>query len=805
MNCPCDELIFPAPLNIAAGLGSLPRQIATFPEFRAAMLAAIPGKGPLVMWRARSTADFGIMLLEMWAYVCDCVSFYDEVCGNEMFVRTAQQRSSLRGLTGLLGYIPRPAVAAVADLAVFVDGRIAMTLPAGTAFRSGAFPGGAPQVFELPAPASVHPFDNQWTIAPNRPPTIDGGKGIPSLSLTYLRLDRKTNKLKKGSIFLFEVIGSPSHTAARTVKAISDFAAQDGATYKKIEWDGPITVPGNTPISSIRLSSPTRVAHLWPKQDMAGDASINNTGGGTFLHFDSVYQGIGLHSQLIVEKNGEVRYFSVTSASTIQVQLVAGTTTTVKDKDGNVTATVTSPDINMDVTDVALGMSINNPARKPPGAADWDGSDAPAVNVHYAFAEVATVVAPAWTTLIQGDPLNLLPPVEKPQNGKSPARFLLEDKDGTGFEPTGGVDFSTGALTLDSATPIPGALQVLVQVYGNVVTVVRGETVPMEVLGAGDATILNQQFKLKKSPLTYTASGAAGNDSGVASSLSVYVDGVLWAEAPTFFGVNDGDQVYIIRQNDDGDSVVTFNGRLATGSLVTATYRFGAGKTSPPAGSIKQLARPVTGLKTVRNPVAAFGGDDAEPASKIRTLAPRSALLLGRAISIPDMQAAALGVPGVRAASAEWNWSKEGQCAVVHVYYIGDGGLQKTIRQRLRSLSDSTTPIRVEVATSVPVTLSISLETDPKRLESNVLPAVRQALMDTDRGLLPPERIGIGLPLFRSQIFETVLSVPGALAVDGLFWNGKAFDPWGVTPGAGKYFDLEKGTLLLNGKAGSGG
>ncbi len=333
-------------------------------------------------------------------------------------------------------------------------------------------------------------------------------------------------------------------------------------------------------------------------------------------------------------------------------------------------------------------------------------------------------------------------------------------------------------------------------------TAVRGETVPWEVLGTGDAAILNQSFKLKKSPLTYTVSNS---DAGVSSALKVYVDGVMWTEVPSFFGAREHEQVYIVRQNDDGDSLVTFNGRLPTGSVVAATYRFGAGKASPPAGTIKQLARPVTGLKSVRNPVAAYGGDDAEPASQIRTLAPRSALLLGRAISLPDMQVAASGVPGVRAAGAEWNWSTVVQSAVVHVYYIGDTALKGSIFQRLRSLSDSTTPIHVDQATGIPVSLSLSIDVDPRRLEADVLSAVRTALMDSESGLLPPERIGIGRPVFRSQIFEAVLAVPGALAVNGLLWDGGDFPTYGVSPGAGNYFDLEAGTLLLNGKAGGNG
>ena len=39
-TCRCDTFEHPAPLEIAAGLPVLPRQIAGFPEFRQAMLAA---------------------------------------------------------------------------------------------------------------------------------------------------------------------------------------------------------------------------------------------------------------------------------------------------------------------------------------------------------------------------------------------------------------------------------------------------------------------------------------------------------------------------------------------------------------------------------------------------------------------------------------------------------------------------------------------------------------------------------------------------------------------------------------------
>jgi hypothetical protein len=264
-----------------------------------------------------------------------------------------------------------------------------------------------------------------------------------------------------------------------------------------------------------------------------------------------------------------------------------------------------------------------------------------------------------------------------------------------------------------------------------------------------------------------------------------------------------------VRQNDDGESTITFGdgvrgSRLLTGANnVVAGYRFGAGKATPPVGSIHQLGKPVKGIKSVRNPVAATGGDDAEPASGLRTYAPRSALLLGRAVSILDMEAAAASAAGVRAVRAEWRWNALRQRPLVQIWYIGAASLAATISQKLRGLSDPTTPIEVEQAQPVPLTLSVAVQIHPRHLEATVLPAVRSALLDTQTGLLAPERIGIGLPLFRSRIFEAVLTAPGAVAVTGLLLDGVAFDPYGISPGAGKYFDLESGILLLNGKAGA--
>jgi hypothetical protein len=833
VRCPCDTLVFPPPLTIPAGLSSLPRQIATFPEFRAALLSALDGEAALTGWRARSSDDFGVMLLEMWAYVCDTISFYDEVIADECYVRTAQLRPSLRKLVALLGYVPRPAVGATVDLAVIAQGRQYVTLPKGIAFRSGAFPGSAPQVFELDADSRVHPFTNRWTLERTRPATLEPGPGYASSRSTFL-VDLRSVAVKRDQLLLVQDLSTPANTRMRTVTSVDSVAAADGATYKQISVANSVPIDGSTLLTNLRLTTPGRKATIWQQSITfwpwnwwnvfggggtvflsASSLSVGPIFGGdfptglfdiwnsTYVVFDALQRQIQLHDVLVLEKSGDFRWFTVADMGEMSASLPAPGDTTITDSGGNKT-TVSSPAPQVQVTWVVLDAEMNDPTRREAGSADWQSSDAAYIKVHFGFRRAATPTVAANTTLAPGDPMILTPPTPAPQDGKAPGLFLLQDLDTNAVEVSANIDFAGGTLT--PVDPLKQPLVALVTAYGNVVRASRGETVQNEILGSGDASLANQTFKLKKRPLTYFSAP----DSAI-STLRVYVDGLEWSEVPSFFGAGPGDQIYIVRQNDDGDSFATFGDgirgcRTTTGvNNILAFYRFGAGKASPPAGSVHQLARPVNGIASVQNPLAASGGDDAEPADSLGTYAPRSALLLGRAISIPDMEAAAASIGDVRAVRAEWRWNTLQQCALVQVWYIGAATVAKAVKQKLRGLSDSVTPIAVDQATPIPATLSLSIEIDPRRIETDVLAAVRTALMGPGIGLLTPERIGIGLPLFRSRIFEVVLAVPGAVAVTGASWNDAPLHRWGLSPSAGNYFDLENGALLLNGKADSNG
>jgi predicted phage baseplate assembly protein len=378
--------------------------------------------------------------------------------------------------------------------------------------------------------------------------------------------------------------------------------------------------------------------------------------------------------------------------------------------------------------------------------------------------------------------------------------LLLDAKDNGAFA-NGSVDINPAGqgrvfLAANTATFDP-PLRTPVTVFGNLVQATRGESVLNETLGSGDATQSFQTFKLGKHPLTYINDPAAPN--GRRGTLEVRVNGILWKEVSSFFGAKPESEVYTVRHDDNGDTFVRFGDgvtgtRLPTGvDNVTATYRFGAGAAKPPAGGIGQIAKPVEGLRRVVNPVAAGGGADADQPKDIRRNAPKSALILGRAVSIPDFEALAREFGGVVNAQAEWAWDERSQNAVVKVVFISDGGdIAKELRAFLIGFADPNTPLVAIEAKAQTSKLVIDLEIDSRFNTKTVADNVTQKLIEAETGLLAKQNIPIGRALFRSQIFDAVLGVDGTQSVRVMTVDGEPA-PFAIAATANGYRDFLEG------------
>jgi predicted phage baseplate assembly protein len=395
-----------------------------------------------------------------------------------------------------------------------------------------------------------------------------------------------------------------------------------------------------------------------------------------------------------------------------------------------------------------------------------------------------------------------------------PKQLLLLGDDGFGAPLAGSAEVGdTGAGRIEpdqGANEFAQALRTPVRVFGNLVRATRGESVVNVVLGSGNAALAFQKFALGKTPLTYLNDPAAPD--GRRSTLQIRVNGLLWREVPSFFGVGSDEEVYIVRRNPEtGQTVITFGdgqtgARPPTGvNNIVANYRFGAGAAAPPANSITQLARPVLGIRGAENPVPAGGGADGDRPKDLRRNASDSALLLGRAVSLQDFEALAREF-GVINARADWTWDRKTQRAVVKVWFIPNGDAsaetnESELKATLLGQADPNTPLVARQAEAVPAELIVDLIVHPRFNSDEVELAVAETLTDPEFGLLALENIPIGGPLFRSAIFEQVLSVNGVESVRALTVNGKR-SPAVLQTKQGRFYNFLPQLIVGNTAAG---
>ncbi len=799
--CECDQFVHPIPLNIGAGLDTLPRQIATFPEFRRAMLHSIKDQEieiidqnnvpvklkPLTNWRARDKDDLGIMLLEMWAYICDSLSFYDQVLANETYIRTSFLRPNLRKLVALLGYIPRPAVGSVVELAALADGRLQLKLPVGTAFRSGAFEGNPPQVFELDTDTFIHSLTNKFAVkAPHF------GKISQNNPKEFL-VDLK-GEIKPDNLLLVINNAEANQNSGEKVWALEKYVGNNQVTYNKLFFNNPTKLLANAKLKDIQLLKPNLSAGLWTLNDTANTINANN------IVLNVLSDQIKANEYILMAYQNQLRWYKIVAVNTVMKTTITANTMIIN---GN---NFTIPGVQSPVTQLVLDVNVNDSARKKPDTPDWNAAYIGGITVFFGMALAGNIVDEPNQSLNPTDDLFIANKIERPIEDFTTNHFLLKDKNTFGVSVGGAVDYDLNKILLDQDNGWLSPLTNPVEAFGNVITATRGESVLNEKMGSGNAAIANQSFKLKKKPLTYHLSPTAGNDSGVKNTLTVHVDGIKWTEVVNFYGKTETDQIYIVRQNDEGESTITFGDgiggqRLPSGvDNIICNYRFGAEAAVPPAGSVNQIAKPVKGLQSVKNVLAAYGGADAETEENLRTYAPKSALILGRVVSLADMEALTASFPGVRAVQTEWRWDTNKQKATAHIYYIGDAGLSASISQKVRAYADPTIPITVENAQSKPLSVSLNIKVDTNYLEKDVLSELRASLLYAKTGIFAPENIGIGKPLFRSKIFEAVLKIAGTETVQSILLNRENFSKYAVVPGIGFYFDIETAFLEINGE-----
>ncbi|MFN3388424.1 MAG: M20/M25/M40 family metallo-hydrolase, partial [Allosphingosinicella sp.] len=664
------------------------------------------------------------------------------------FLRTAPEGAALQRLVALLGYRPRPAVAAAITLAAIADAKGPAEIPAGTQIRSKGVPGIPPQIFETDADAIADPRLNAWELAPLRPTAFGGlfafAAGAPGVL--------------PGQTVAFLLDGAPC--GAGQVVDVQATRMPDGAEYRVATFTAWPSALTGRPLGSIELRIMTQSAG--PTAFAPFDGTPPTGTARTQWMLDSVYPQIAANDVVVLEASGSYSAAVVSNATIASIQLG----TAAQPVAGKVTQLTFA-------TPVAMGRvhfrpmpagRLTNPAAAELLPEDLLASRAGLGPVpSLAGAEVAEMIAA----------------------GAGDAGVALAGS--VSVDPRGRPTLAGTAITERSAE----LLAVPVRYHGNLIAATRGETVRDEVLGSGDSTRPWQTFRLKKKPLTYLPDATAPG--GAAPELEVRVNGILWRRVESFFGVRPDERVYIVRHDAAGETDIMFGDltRPPTGTRnILASYRWGAGADLPPPGKVTQLVGRLPGIARLVAPLEARGGADAEAADAVRQKAPRAASRSGRAVSIDDYAALTTGYAGVLAAQVQWVWVPGAQRAGVAAWIINESGdVSAELRAALREAGDPLIPVSVSPAVPSEHALTVEIVADPAYVAADVCTAVAETLEDAESGLLAPANAAIGGALFRSRIAQVAARVEGVADVRRIVVDG-ADMPTALSPGAGRYLSF---------------
>jgi len=283
------------------GLSAIAYRVGTQPLFKRSMLkrlsdiAGIPVLQPLTGLRTRSDNDFSIALLDAWATAADVMTFYQERLANESYLATATELRSLLELARLVGYEPRPGVAASTYLSFTLEQEPKINLPgvpglprftsivlpvngtpgvphacpvpAGTRVQSVPGPGESPQTFETVEDIEARADWNAMVPRLFRPHPNDSHLG-------RLVLDGLDSNLKIGDYVLLMVGTSSDRVLNRVTDVKLDIPTQSTRVTLENGHNpdptDPSTVPATTPSGPLALDDAT-VQSLVAGQDWDQD------------------------------------------------------------------------------------------------------------------------------------------------------------------------------------------------------------------------------------------------------------------------------------------------------------------------------------------------------------------------------------------------------------------------------------------------------------------------------------------------------------------------------------------------------
>lgn len=837
--CHCCEgisAITPEAIANRPALSAVAYRVGTYATFRETMLNAIAtfpdepeewrqqAKAQLQSWTARASDDYGIALLEMWAYLADVLTFYQERIANEAYLNTAVFRESVLRLANMLDYSPANGMAASAYLALFLEKEETVAITPGLRVQSVPGQDETPQKFETMEELSAWIQLNEFRIYPlpkTDTPLVAGRSSATATS--------DISHLAKGkNIVIFDPVGgNPAAAVAKETGKVEHLAkkkeavvaglleekAASAATFEQaaavdcasklihvedkevagiqtvdwrteLAWKPAINCPFATGAKAYQWlrkfklfghDAPTTFVYLQKGTNPEGEEVLNwytqtnyayAAGGSATLLLDSVYDDLKENTELLIV----ARLDSGASALVKKVTVAA-----VDQVYEEVQYGVGGPILQGTVTQLTLSETLP------------DGLDVRSAVVYELAGPEIVFWEEKYDGTITGNTVYALldelgiAEEDVPELLADGRRIIVQDDQGvvqsTTIDSTAviagsAVSGKTIKITLDES--LAEDLETSTAVArANVVLVGHGETIADEVLGSGDASNEFQSFALSKSPVTYVPQ--AGADNGAASTLELRVDGIQWHEADTLYGQDGKAEKFTTSVDNDDLMHVKFgdgkNGaRLPTGTNnVTATYRQGLGQDGNVAAEtlLTLLDKPL-GVKEVINPQAAEGGADRESLENIRDNAPNAVRTFGRIVSLRDFEDAARAYSGIAKARAVWEWVGLEQKVLLTV--AGDEGAEitpgsethKNLVADLNSRRDPHRPLQVQSYTPIPVVVEAAIKVDEDYSDDQVQAEALTVL----ESYFDFDNLDLGQPIHLSDLYQAIQNVEGVVAVD---------------------------------------
>jgi hypothetical protein len=720
-----DNFVFPRRPENRPGLSRIDYRIGTYPDFREALFRNLNKNQVLEAWTHRDADDPGIALLEGASILGDILTFYQELYANEAYLGTAKWRESIADLVRLTGYRLSPGIGGHAVFAFEVKGDKPVIIPGGFQVKAQLEGSEKPEEFETASEVKAYPHLSRFHLYGPRLESTSNiqfqlNANLFSAATGAAALTNANNSLEIKSVggrsdlasiraldikagdrimlvpdtSMFDVTGKykPQDEAQiliiSKVKNVLDriilifegslskdypdtqvIAYRIGRSFHHFGHNAPAMTTkfdsNNKTIDQVLTESLRSFCTDSPvvKDDdyytrfsvieMPLDSEVQDLSEGSKLICQGYLQrtismGIDYEKKTIDEpftvikkiesvRSDSPKWGNLTGASivvTLESKLITNDEICKKSKwyirkirfhEGK-----------------SLEMKLGAPTPEDP-----DAFEKCILNFFGTYAQVQA--------LMSRDLLLVGKDGKVQKVNVTDQSFSLDGKDE--IQPW------MWQITLDSKPDFPltdfDEEKPEVTVYGNLVEATQGKTEKEKVLGNGDSRQAFQTFKLPKSPLTYLLS--AGETPPHAPELSIYVNDRLWKRVPSFFGKGYKDEIYIVREDANGESWVQFGdgktgARLPSGiKNVAVRYRTGTGAFGAlKEGSTVQGGR-LEKLDKIQLAGEVTGGLQPENGDKAKEVAPGKMQSLGRLVSLGDFEAEALSIPSVLKASAEWD------------------------------------------------------------------------------------------------------------------------------------------------------